>query len=474
MEIIFLLPLMAGLLAYFLPAAAGRILLLGAAAIHLILTGLLLAGKLAPIYPAIFTVSPEGLLILTVISFVFLLVSCYGTAYLEEIKPANEPLYRCCTLLFLATMTMATLADHPIILWISIEATTLVSAPLIFINRTGEALEATWKYVLICSVGIALALLGSFFVILAMELNNADASVNFSTLAKMAKQLDPLWLKAGFMFILIGYGTKMGLAPMHTWLPDAYSQAPSPAAALFSGALESCAFLGIYKVQVIMNNAGLAPFSGSILIGFGLFSMFIAGVFIYHQHDYKRMLAYSSVEHMGIIAFGIGVGGMAVYGAVLHLIHHSLIKSSLFLSSGNILLGFGSRLIKRTGNLAGLLPKTFVGFFGGFAGISGFPPFGLFLTELLIIVGTFQQHCFLPLVIFIACLTFIFAGACQIVTQMSFANTPEEIRIPETYARILPPYVLLLTSTMLCIWMPDIFYQTILTTVQRIGGIIHG
>ena len=148
-----------------------------------------------------------------------------------------------------------------------------------------------------------------------------------------------MWLKVGFIFVVIGFGTKMGLAPMHTWLPDAHSQAPSPASALLSGALLNCAFLGVYKVHTLMYLAGLGEFSGNILIGFGLLSMFVAGIFILKQPDYKRMLAYSSIENMGIIAFGVGIGGFALYGAILHMIHHSLIKSSLFLSAGNILLG---------------------------------------------------------------------------------------------------------------------------------------
>ena len=474
MELIILLPFFCGLLAFFSPASFVQILILASSSLHLLLTCLAVQNLLQPYFTLFFSVTSEGLLILLIISFLFLLIASYGAAFMKETPMQSGSVYSGCMLFFLAAMSMAALTDHPLVLWISIEATTLVSAPLIFLNRSAEALEATWKYVLICSVGIALALLGSFFLILSMELTTTDTVISFSSMRAHAHQLDPLWLKAGFIFILIGYGTKMGLAPMHTWLPDAYSQAPSPAAALLSGALEGCAFLGIYKVCTVMNAAGLGGFSGNVLIGFGLFSMLIAGIFIYHQHDYKRLLAYSSIEHMGIVAFGAGLGGLAVYGAILHLIHHSLIKSSLFLSTGNILLGFGSRMVEKTGNLAGLLPKTFVAFFGGFAGVSGFPPFGLFLTEILIIVGASQQKRFIPLALFIFCLTFIFGGACRIIMRMSFASTHEEIRVPETYPRLMPSYILLLTSTALCIWMPDALYAIIVSTVQKIGGIAHG
>lgn len=372
-ETIFLLPFVTGLAALAMPATLGRVVLLVTALVHLQLTVMGWLGKLTPSYPEFFSAAPEGLLVLLVTSFIFVCISVYSFPYMDETEMKNKPVFICCTLLFLGTMSMVSLADHPIVLWIAIEATTLVSAPLIFIHRSKEALEATWKYVLICSVGIALALLGCFFITLAMDLGNIDGPLTFSSLNNVASQLDPLWLKTGFIFIVIGFGTKMGLAPMHTWLPDAHSQAPSPASALLSGALLNCAFLGIYKAHVLMNVAGLGEFSGNVLIGFGLVSMLVGAVFIISQPDYKRMLAYSSIKNMGIIAFGVGIGGIALYGAFLHVIHHSLLKSSMFLSAGNILLGFGTKQVQRIGGVIRHLPKTFVSFFAGLIGLSGLP-----------------------------------------------------------------------------------------------------
>ncbi|MDP3480409.1 MAG: proton-conducting transporter membrane subunit [Desulfoprunum sp.] len=474
LEFVFLLPILSGIAAMFLPVNLGRGVLIVSALLHLQLTVMSWMGKLTPYYPDFFSASPEGLLVLLVTSFIFVFITIYAISYMSETEMQSEHIFISCMLLFLGTMSMVTLADHPIVLWIAVEATTLVSAPLIFINRSKEALEATWKYVLICSVGIALALLGCFFITLAMDIKNIDAPLTFSSLNAVAGQLDPTWLKVGFIFIMIGFGTKMGLAPMHTWLPDAHSQAPSPASALLSGALLNCAFLGIYKVHILMHVAGLGAYSSNILIGFGLVSMLVAGIFILNQPDYKRMLAYSSVENMGIIAFGVGIGGVALYGAIIHLIHHSLIKSSLFLSAGNILLGFGSRLVNKTGNLARLFPKTFVAFFAGFAGVSGFPPFGLFISELLIIMGAFQGRRYVVLGIFIFCLILIFAGAARIVIRMCFASASEEILVEERFFRLLPSYILLLTSIGLCFWMPDSIYETILNSIKVIGGGIHG
>jgi hydrogenase-4 component F len=393
---------------------------------------------------------------------------------MKESQIRSEPIYIGCTLFFLASMSMVALADHLIVLWIAIEATTLVSAPLIFLHRSKAALEATWKYVLICSVGIALALLGCFFIVLSMDVGSIHVPISFSSLTAVAPRLEPLWLQAGFIFTVIGYGTKMGLAPMHTWLPDAHSEAPSPASALLSGALLNCAFLGIYRTHKLLYAAGLGGYSSNILIGFGLVSMLVAAIFIYNQSGYKRMLAYSSIENMGIIAFGVGIGGLATYGAMLHLIHHSLIKSSLFLSAGNILLGYGSKLVNKTGNMAQLLPKTFTSFFAGFAGISGFPPFGIFVSELLIIMGAFQQGKYISITVFIFALILIFAGASRLVMKMSFGKCDSEIIVDENLMRVLPSYALLLASFILCIWLPDSIYQTIIDAISTIGGGVNG
>jgi len=469
-EIVFLTPFITGLVAFFLPKEIGRKLLVGTGVVHLFLSLFLWKNRPEAIFDKYFAVTPEGLLSLIVISFLFFLISIYTIAYLKEGGIKKENIFTGSMLMFLSTMTMVTLSDHIMVLWIAIEATTIASAPLILTNRSDAALEATWKYVLICSVGIAMALLGSLLITLAMDIGHVDAPLSFSELIKVAPKLDPMWLKAGFIFILVGYGTKMGLAPMQTWLPDAHSEAPSPASAILSGVLLNCAYLGIFKTNKIMHAAGLGDFSGMILIVFGLMSILAAATFILRQNEYKRMLAYSSIENMGIIAFGTGVGGLAAYGAVICMIHHSLIKSSLFLSSGNILLGYGDRFIKNTGDLARCMPKTFVAFFGGFAAISGFPPFGLFIGELCIIIGAFRSGHYITIGIFILSLCVIFAGFANQIMKMSFNKSDAVIRIKERASLVWPQYILLLTSLILCFYMPDTLYQTIIDAVTAIGG----
>ncbi|HSL41169.1 MAG TPA: proton-conducting transporter membrane subunit [Desulforhopalus sp.] len=474
LELIFLLPMLVGLLALLLPARVGRGVLVVTATLHLLLSVMIWFGSLPASASAYFHPSAPGLLVLLLTSLVFLIISVYSISYYEREKIEKEPVFNGCMLLFLATMSMVALADHPIVLWIAIEATTLVSAPLIFLRRSKEALEATWKYVLICSVGIALALLGCFFITLSVNMAEIDVPLSFSSLNEVANRLDPLWLKVGFIFVLIGFGTKMGLAPMHTWLPDAHSQAPSPASALLSGALLNCAFLGIYKVHTLMYLAGLGSFSSQLLIGFGLLSMLVAGIFIMKQPDYKRMLAYSSIENMGIIAFGVGIGGFALYGAVLHMVHHSLIKSSLFLSAGNILYCFGTKAVDRVGNLAGVLPRTFVPFFAGFIGISGLPPFGIFISELFILLGAIQGGYYAQAALYVGCLLLVVAGAARIFTDISFAGNGEPPLHRDSLLQVIPPNLLLLASIILCVWMPEILHQTIVNAISILGGTVHG
>jgi hydrogenase-4 component F len=471
-ELVFLIPLITGAIAFFLPRIAGRSVLVITGAVHLLLSVLLWAIRPMAILPTFFAITPEGLLSLLVISLLFFLISIYTISYLKASALKSENIFTGSMLLFLSTMTMVTLSDHIMVMWIAIEATTLASAPLIYSHRSEASLEATWKYVLICSVGIALALLGSVLITLSMDAGGVgeDVPVSFSALTQVAGQLNAFWLKTGFVFILVGYGTKMGLAPMHTWLPDAHSEAPSPASALLSGVLLNCAYLGIFKTNKIMYAAGLGDFSGAILMVFGLASILAAATFILKQTEYKRLLAYSSIENMGIIAFGTGVGGIGVYGAVLCMVHHSLIKSSLFLSSGNILLGYANRLIEGTGKLVHFMPRTFVAFFGGFAAISGLPPFGLFLGKLFIIMGAFRSGHYVGVGLFLLSLGVIFAGFASHVMKMSFADSDQTTQFDEKATLTWPQYALLLTSVILCFWMPNTISKTILDAVITIGG----
>src|SRR5260370_9221057 len=289
-------------------------------------------------------------------------------------------------------MTLVTLSQQLGLLWVAVEATTLASAPLIYFHRHHRSLEATWKYLLICSVGIALALLGIFFLaVAATSPGSAAVSLVLKDLLSDAPHLSLLWLKAAFVLMLVGYGTKMGLAPFHSWLPDAHSEAPSVASALLSGALLNCAFLAILRIHQICVASGLVDFSERLLLVLGVFWRAVAAIFIAGQVDYKRMLAYSSVEHMGILAVGVGLGGAGLFGAMLHVINHSLTKVMLFMVAGNLLAVYHSKTARNVSGALQVLPISGLLWVLGFLAITGSPPFGPFLSEFTILKAALDQ-----------------------------------------------------------------------------------
>ncbi|MEW6079227.1 MAG: proton-conducting transporter membrane subunit [Thermodesulfobacteriota bacterium] len=344
---------------------------------------------------------PQGLLFLAVTSVLFLAVAVYTTGYLSRdsqrrVKDAvegflfeNKPetVFSACLLFFLSAMSLVCISRNMGLLWVAVEATTLASAPLISFHRHHRSLEATWKYLLICSVGIAVALLGNYFLAFA---DPGKAHLNLGKLIAGAALLDKTWLKAAFLLLLVGYGTKMGLAPMHTWLPDAHSEAPSMVSALLSGALLNCAFLGILRGHAVLTAAGIGWYSSELLVFFGLLSMIVSAAFMIRQADYKRMLAYSSIEHMGILALAVGIGGLAATGAMLHAVNHSLAKGMLFLVSGQLLFVYGSKEINDIRHVLKTAPLTGALWLTGILAITGAPPFGLFVSELTILKGMME------------------------------------------------------------------------------------
>src|SRR5436309_3661808 len=402
-----LVPTVAGLVAFLIQTdRLRRVLLLVAALLH---TGITLTTWFTPSPPAVggwLLLDAVGQVFLSITSILFLATALYSLPYLRRERhtthtdfeegflfaDAPEARFTGCLLLFLAAMTLVTESQHFGLLWVAIEATTLASAPLIFFHRHHRSLEATWKYLLICSVGIALALLGNFFLaIAAVQPDGSSLPLVVNNLVQDAAQLHDTWLKAAFLLLLVGYGTKMGLAPLHTWLPDAHSEAPSLVSALLSGALLNCALLGIVRAQQVCAAAGQASFGQGLLVGFGLLSMAVAAVFIPGQTDYKRMLAYSSVEHMGVLTLGIGLGGAGTDGGMLHAVNHSLSKAALFLVAGNILAEYRSKSTNDVRGVLRILPTSGMLWVVGLFAITGAPPFGTFLSEFTILKAALDQ-----------------------------------------------------------------------------------
>ncbi|NCB39477.1 MAG: NADH dehydrogenase FAD-containing subunit [Erysipelotrichia bacterium] len=380
---------------------------------------------------------------LTVVSLLFTGSAIYSMIYLDKHPQADgsdlanwqflsnrNAIFAACMQFFLAAMSLSVLSMHFGLQWIGVEATTLASTPLIYYHRNRRSLEAAWKYLIICSVGIALALMGVFF--LAMTTTSHVQQFTPAGLVLFAGYLKLGWLKVAFIFFLVGYGTKMGLAPMHTWLPDAHSEAPSPVSAMLSGALLNCAFLGILRIyQVCVAIPATAQFASELLVIAGLVSMGLSGIFILRQPDYKRMLAYSSVEHVGILATGIGLGGSAVAGAMLHAICHSLVKSSLFLLSGNILSAYATKKVEKIKGLLKTMPFTGWLWLAGFLAITGTPPFGTFVSEFAILRSALMTRSWVTAVLYLFFLLLVFIGMLTIFMQMTLGKRPDKNDLPE-------------------------------------------
>jgi hydrogenase-4 component F len=336
---------------------------------------------------------------------------------------------------FVFTMIGVLVVENLGLMWVAVEATTLSSALLVAFYFNRSALEAAWKYVMVCTVGICMALLGTILLYYAQVSAAGPGSEALSWLAlrQMQGMLDPALAKLAFVFIVIGYGTKVGLAPMHTWLPDAHSQAPSPVSGLLSGALLSCAAYALIRNVIVLQGSLPQHFVQYVLIGFGLLSVCIAVPFIMVQHDLKRLLAYSSVEHMGLILFGFGLNTqLAIYGALLHIINHALVKSSLFYSAGVITQEYHTKHMARIRGLLSTMPVVATLFVMSVLAITGTPPFNIFISKFTIIYAAFQDGKAGLGVIILLLMAAIFAGMVYYCLSMVYRSKPfhmEQVKV---------------------------------------------
>jgi hydrogenase-4 component F len=371
---------------------------------------------------------PPGKLILLVVSALFLACSFYSVGYLKHRMERSNRVFVACLLVFLGVMSLVTWAHHLGLMWVAIEATTLSTAPLIYFNRSKRSIEATWKYLLVGSVGIALALLGTFFLAYSAVPVGIEPSLTYSELLHNAPKLSQSWLRAAFVLLLIGYGTKMGLAPMHTWKPDAYGEAPGVVGAILAGGVTSCAFLAFLRIYHVCIAAGEVAFVSRLLLFMGLFSMAVAGLFMIGQRDFKRMLAYSSVEHMGILMAGLGIGGPALFGTMLHVVTNGATKGVLFLSAGNIHRAYESKNTELVRGALRRLPLSGALFLAGFLAITGSPPFGPFVSEFSILGGAFEAGHYLVAALFLVFLLVVFVGMGKTVLKVVQGRVPPEVQ----------------------------------------------
>ena len=395
-------------------------------------------------------------LVLLVTSLLFFGCALYAVGYLELRRDRGNRTMVPCLLVFLAAMTLAVCARHLGLLWLAVEATTIASAPLIYFNRNRLSIEATWKYLLLCSVGIALAMLGMLFVAYAALVGGqAPVSLQFDALLASAATLSRPWLHAGFVFMLVGFGTKMGLAPLHSWKPDAYGEAPGMVGALLAGGLTSVAFLAILRGLQLMNAAGDGNLARQALLGMGLLSLLVAAVFMVRQPDIKRLLAYSSVEHMGILAIGVGIGGLATFGAMLHLVNNALTKGCLFLSAGNIQRAYDSKRLSEVHGALATLPVSGAIFLAGFLAVTGSPPFGPFMSEFTILRGIFGNGQLAIGLVMLLLLATVFIGmGATVLTATQGEPVQLDTSFHDSALLVASPLVFLLLVLLLGVYLP--------------------
>lgn len=335
---------------------------------------------------------------------------------------------------FTLTMLVALTTANVGFMWVMIEATTITSAIVIPLYRTKASVEASWKYVLICSVGIALAFAGTllaYFDFVSTSGHVPDA-LNWTVLRGAAPSLHPELMKLAFAFILIGYGTKAGLAPMHTWLPDAHSEAPAPMSAMMSGVLLAVAMYAVARWKVVVDaTLGSSTFTSSLLLALGLLSATIGSASLVIQRHYKRMLAYSSVEHIGLVAVSLAMGPLGVFAAMLHLVNHAIVKSMAFLLTGRILHRYGTPEIGQVSGLLRVMPWTGSLFGLGILALIGLPPFGLFISELLLVKAAIASgHLWVAALILLMILV-AFVSLLNHLNRMLYGAAPEGVTVGE-------------------------------------------
>jgi hydrogenase-4 component F len=381
---------------------------------------------------ALLRVDALSALLVAVITFLGMIASVYAVGYIraefDESHRSRVRLFFALFHLFVFTMLVAVTTDNLGVMWIAIEGTTLATVFLVNLHQTRTSLEAAYKYLILSSVGIALAFIGTALVYYAGAAKAGEIAVNWSALHAGAASLNPEVVRLAFVFIIVGYGTKAGLAPMHTWLPDAHSEAPAPISALMSGVLLNVGLYAIVRFKTVVDATTGPAFTVRLLIALGLLSLLVAATFLVRQRNYKRMLAYSSVEHIGIVCLGLGFGGYwGVFGALLHMITHALAKSLLFVLSGNILLKFHSAQIRDVRGLLHVAPWTGALFLAGTLALIGLPPFAPFISEFIIFRAGLESH---PAAAGtgVILLVVVFGGMLASVNRMLYGEPPADLR----------------------------------------------
>ena len=494
MTAILLIPVITAIICYNIraPRVLGYVSLAGVGALAIYAYPTIaasVAGPISALNGLLFMDALSGY-IMGLVIFLSFASAAYSISYLEHEFDAGLTnlrgmrMYYGLLHLFIFTMLVVTMANNLAVMWIGIEATTIVSALLIGLgfHKRPLAVEAAWKYIILCTVGITFALLGTFIAYYASTaIMGAEGALNWTVLKGIAGQLNPETMKLAFVFVLVGYGTKAGLAPVHNWLPDAHSQAPSPISALLSGILLNTAFYGIIRFVSIVEPSTGSAFTGNLLILFGMISIGISSVFILVQDNFKRLLAYSSIEHMGIISLGIGIGGpIGVYGALLHILNHALAKPLMFFASGKIQARFGTTNIASVNGVLTSMPLLGTLTFIGALSLSGTPPFNIFLSEFTVLKAAVDRGLWLVVGLFLFFVVLVFYGVLSGFGKMLFGKPNEASSLhavggpAKLNAGALLANGVMIVMAMLVIMLglkvPAVIDETIRTCVRVLGA----
>lgn len=424
----------------------------------------------------LFFVDPLNVFLVTLTAFVGLTTSLFSRPYMRierdhgKMTPPRMRLYHCMYQFFMFAMLLALLTNNMGILWVALEAATLATVLLVSVYRTATSLEAAWKYFIICGVGIALALFGTILLYLAANRQlgpHADALL-WTNLNAVKSQLEPHIMSLALVFLLVGYGTKMGLVPLHNWLPDAHAEGPTPISAVLSGLLLNVALYAVLRFKVLADGALNNGFPGQLLIGFGLLSVVVATFSLSRQKDVKRMFSYSSIEHIGLMTFAFGIGGpIATYAGLLHMTVHSLVKSAIFFTVGHACQKAGTQVMSEIRGLVKVSPTVGWGMLFGSLAILGMPPFGVFASEFLILTTAMRELPWATPLLLIA-LGVAFASIFGRVQAMVFGETTAKA-LPHSPA-LLPVFVHLGLALLLGLYIPPYLDAWFRQAVQMIVG----
>jgi hydrogenase-4 component F len=420
-------------------------------------------------------------LVLALTGFVSLACAIYAVGYFRrderdgKITHAQLRRYYVLTPLFVCAMLLVPLADNLGVMWVAIESTTLASVLLVTFYNQKTSFEAGWKYIIIGSVGISLALFGTvitYYSAVGLLGPETHGGMNWSVLKGVAEKLNPQAIRLAFIMVLLGYGTKAGLAPMHTWKPDAYSEAPVPAATLLGAAFINCAIYAIIRFDVLADKCLGHEFPGKLLAGFGIASILVAAPFVLVQRNFRRLLAYSSIDHAGIMVAAIGFGGkLGALGATLHLIFHAVTKPLMFFCAGNVQQHFATPFFWKVRGVMHTLPWTGGLFLMATLAVTGTPPFSIFQSEFTILSAALAAGRGWPAFLFIAGVVTIFAGFLVHMAKLTLGAPahagPRDAECPWKLGAML---LVAAAVIGLGFWLPGPLYELVSQTSQIIGG----